>query len=200
MGCRQSKADLLTEHLDTEVLTNDEIKPSLDMSDEHFTHAQKTMLRDTWTVVHNENHGIEIFLLIFQRNPSAKSVFPFKDLEGRELLENHSFIAHAKRFMSAIDSTIRNLDSLDVVLIPILHKLGEIHGWIPRFSEEYLPVFIDAIIDVITKNIGAKCDERVREAWHHLGHFISHKLIDGYTRAQKRETSLHQHTMSNGTT
>ena len=160
-----------------------------DMSDDHFSQHQKNILRETWTIINSRDHGVEIFTLIFERKPSAKKLFPFRDLQGKDLLENPLFRAHAARFMSAISSIIENLDALDVAFIPTLNRLGAVHGWIVGFEEEYLNVFIASIIHVIIKYIGEKNSEEVEETWTHLGQFLKDKLMEGYTQSAKAKAT-----------
>ena len=95
---------------------------TMDMGDQYFSQHQKRLLRDTWKMISEDqqNHGVDIFLRIFHHKPETKKLFPFGHLPDDELLQNPVFRSHAKRFMHAVDTTIQNLDALEVALIPVL--------------------------------------------------------------------------------
>ena len=193
MGCRQSKTDLLAENEDDMKSSSPIVISSCpDLSDQYFSQHQKTVLRETWKLIDGENHGIAIFLRIFERNPTAQHHFPFRGLSVDDLLQNPAFRAHATRFMHAIGTTIKNLDALDVALIPILYRLGEVHGWISGFMDVYLPVFISSILDTLFEQLGDKVTADVREAWVHLGEFISEKLKEGYKLQEKQSKEMNK--------
>ena len=158
-----------------------------------FHKIKKKILRETWMILgkQKQKHGEDIFIRIFEKKPVTKQLFPFRDVEGEDLLRNPLFCSHAKRFMHAIEITIQNLDALDVALVPVLYRLGEKHGWIDGFKKEYLPVFTGSIQEVFAEALGTKCTKQVREAWGHLGRFIGEKMHEGYLNAQvARKKSL----------
>ena len=157
-----------------------------EMSDDHFSHKQKMLLRETWNIIREDkrNHGITILIMIFDKKPETKHLFPFRDLEGDELTCNAQFCSHAKRFMHAVEATIQHLDALEMVMVPLLHRLGEKHASIDGFKEEYFSVFVESIQDVIADALGKKCTAPVRDAWGQLGKFIAGKMHEGYKSAQ----------------
>ena len=64
-----------------------------------LSNHQKAAIRETWKVLDQNmvNNGIAIFLRIFDRSPSVKQLFPFRDSWGDELLKHPMFINHARR-------------------------------------------------------------------------------------------------------
>ena len=113
----------------------------------------------------------------------TKQLFPFRDLEGEDLIKDVMFRSQAKRFMNAIETTIHHLNALDLILAPVLHRLGEKHVKIPGFKIEYLSIFIEAMLDVFAEELGKLFTKEVRAAWKHLGRFIAGKMIEGYQDA-----------------
>ena len=95
---------------------------TMDMGDQYFSQHQKRLLRETWKIISEDqqNHGVKLFLRIFHHKPETKKLFPFGHLSDDDLLHNVVFRSHAKRFMHAVDTTIQNLDALEVALIPVL--------------------------------------------------------------------------------
>ena len=64
-----------------------------------LTENQKVDIKETWKFLESDiaNHGIAIFLRIFDQNPKVKELFPFRDSWGDELLQHPMFINHANR-------------------------------------------------------------------------------------------------------
>ena len=156
-----------------------------DMSDEHFTQQQKCLLRETWELLSEkqQQHGVAIFCNIFATQPNTKQLFPFRELEDDDLLKDSLFRSHSKRFMHAIETTVRHLDALDLILVPVLHRLGERHVKISGFKLEYLSVFIESMLTVFADELGKKFTKEVRATWRHLGKFIASKMTEGYQNA-----------------
>ncbi|KAI0237414.1 hypothetical protein LSAT2_012060 [Lamellibrachia satsuma] len=151
-------------------------------SDDFLTEHQKTLVRDTWRLLSDDlvSRGSMIFLYIFKKRPSAKELFPFRDVEGDALLRNAMFKGHGKRFMHAVETTVMNLDALDVILVPTLYQLGKRHAYITDIFIDYQAVFKDAIIDTFEQELGPACTADVRQAWTLLFDFIGSKLLEGY--------------------
>ena len=57
------------------------------------------LIKQTWMLLEDdmENIGIQVFLRIFDQNPSVKLLFPFKDVWGDALITHPMFKAHANR-------------------------------------------------------------------------------------------------------
>ena len=183
MGCTQSQEkSFLSGDCAKKPPTGLVITAHNDRSDEHFSHEQKQLLRETWQYLarDKQKHGIAIFQHIFAREPITKYLFPFRELEGEQLLSNSLFRSHAMRFMNAVECTIVHLDALDLALVPILHRLGEKHVYMPGFKQQYFSAFMGSIMDVVAEELGDKCTEKVKEAWGHLGNFVAAKMMEGY--------------------
>jgi len=151
-------------------------------NDDFLTEDQKTLVRETWSLLADDlvSRGSMIFLYIFQKRPSAKELFPFRNVEGDALLRNAMFKGHGKRFMHAVETTVRNLDALDIILVPTLYQLGKRHAYITDIFLDYQVVFKEAIIATFEQELGSACTAEVREAWALLFDFIGNKLLEGY--------------------
>ena len=181
-----------------------------EVRDDEFTRQEKQLLRETWSVLSpdKQKHGIAVFMQIFTREPHTKQLFPFHDLHDSELLTDPLFRSHSMRFMHAIESTIMNLDALDVAFIPVLHRLGEKHVHMRGFKQDYFFVFMGSIMDVVGHVLAERCTQQIMNAWAHLGNFIATNMVEGYGKrvalqetskalsVQYTEISHHQKTMA----
>ena len=151
MGCQVSKS---SEDVD-DVYEKAQGKAE-HFDDSYFTQRQKQIIQETWQQINCDRvaKGIQIFSKIFQKKPEAKQLFPFRHLEGDELLENSTFRSHARRFMDAIGLTVQHLDALDVSCAPSFVQLGRKHFWIADFKTSgVLDVFINSIAEVFENQL-----------------------------------------------
>ena len=188
MGCTQSQEkqfsslDSYTKQTPNGLV----ITAASDRCEDHFSQKQKELLRETWSVLqpNKQKHGIAVFVQIFTREPRTKQLFPFRDLHDSELLNDPLFCSHSMRFMHAIESTIVNLDALDVALIPILHRLGEKHVHMRGFKQDYFSAFMGSIMEVVEQVLGKdRYTQEVMSAWAQLGNFVAAKMMEGYQNA-----------------
>ena len=73
--------------------TSSAASSSQDTGDQYFSHQQKTLLRETWSIVgeNQQLHGIAIFVHIFSKEPETKQLFPtFSDARAFGVL-NRTF-------------------------------------------------------------------------------------------------------------
>ena len=204
MGCSQSQ-DQQFSSLDVYTKTTPNglvITAASGRCEDHFSQTQKELLRETWRVLapDKQKHGIAVFVQIFKREPRTKQLFPFRDLHDSELLTDPLFRSHAMRFMHAIESTIVNLDALDVALIPVLHRLGEKHVHMRGFKQDYFSAFMGSIMEVVEQVLGKdRYTQEVMSAWAQLGNFVAAKMMEGYQNAlkDKADTSVDS-TVQNG--
>ena len=148
------------------------------LSDDYFTASQKQCLRETWSLLgpDKQSYGADIFKRIFTLEPKIKNLFPFKDLHGENLLNDSLFTSHAKRFMQAIESIIVNLDVLEVIVIPVLGRLGAKHACFVGFKEEYMAVFTQATVDVFTRMANKSNRNQAQEAWTQVGYVLARQF------------------------
>ena len=151
------------------------------------------LLRRTWPSLTDDPIGLggKIFLHIFKERPTTKELFPFRKETGEDLLRHPQFKGHSKRFIHAVQTTIQNLDALEVVVIPTLVALGRKHVDITDHFEDYQAVFCGAIVAVFAEALGRAATKDVLEAWTIFVGFIANKLLEGYAeekveRAAKR--------------
>ena len=128
-----------------------------------FSDDEKTLIRQTWSQLQQQqqqpvtsdegrtavNRGVRVFMRIFELEPEAQSVFAELRHAGRqsELVASAVFRSHAKRFMTAVDMTVRSLDALDVIVAPTLVRLGRRHVAFAGFQPRYMAVFERAMDD-----------------------------------------------------
>ena len=157
----------------------------------YFTEEQKRLIRESWTVMkpEEEDIGKMLFLELFERQPRIKQLFNFRDLEGDQLVSHVMFRVHSMRFMRAIDSTVKQMDALDVSVGNMLYHLGQKHQWIDDFLEaDYLPAFLDAVSKVFREHLQRTCQssgmemdvEAALAAWGEVFDFIVSRMKDGY--------------------
>ena len=151
-------------------------------NDDFLTERQKTLVRQTWSLLADDlvTRGSMIFLYIFKKRPSTKELFPFRDVEGDALLRNPMFKGHGKRFMHAVETTVKNIDALDIIIVPTLYQLGKRHAYITDYFVDYQTVFREAILATFEEEMGSACTAEVRQAWTLLFEFIATKLLEGY--------------------
>lgn len=125
---------------------------------EYFNSRQKTVIRETWrtwfagtdTVI----YGLDVFREIFAIRPDIRSLFPFRDVEDSQLDQHSLFRSHALRFIRAVESTISQLDALDIIAVPNLARVGEAHTMKHGFTPAYLAVFRTAMHRVWRRHLG----------------------------------------------
>ena len=178
MGCSESTE--IPE--DAYVKTNSNPPESGCFTDEYFNQEQKRLVKESWILLDNNyvEKGMDIFLRIFKKRPDAKQLFPFRDLEGDELLKDTRFRGHSKRFMSAVGSTVVHLDALDVSCVPTLVQLGRRHAMLTNFLNSYMDTFVEAIEEVFENELGPAQTPEVRDAWAAVFRFITSKIEEGY--------------------
>ena len=187
MGCTQAKSVLEKDGVYTKTIpeSNGNLTHSGNTGDDTFSEGHKDILRMTWKTIsmNRQEKGISIFVQIFSECPDAKKFFIFNDLSGDDLLQNPIFRSHSLRFINVVDTTIQNLDALDVAIIPVLHQLGKLHGWMSGFLHEYLPIFMNSILHVFQQELGKAWTNEVADAWGGLAAFIALKVTEGYNEA-----------------
>jgi hemoglobin-like flavoprotein len=148
---------------------------------DYFTPCHKRSLRETWSLLgpDKQTYGSEIFKRIFVLEPEIKQLFPFKDLGDEDLANNGLFCSHAIRFMHAIENIIINLDALEVIVIPMLERLGAKHAYFHGFKDEYMMVFTHAIVDVFTRVSNKPNKSPTSEAWRRVGDFLGMQFQAG---------------------
>jgi len=171
-------------------------------ADSLFTAEEKQLIRKTWSQLqqqpivnnvtgmvdgnHNVNRGVRVFLRIFQLEPEAQSVFSeFQHVaQLSELVANPLFRSHAKRFMTAVDMTVRSLDALDVIVAPTLVRLGRRHVQFAGFHPRYMAVFERAMDSAWRTDLGRRrYSGATRRAWRKLFRFLTSSVTDGYDEA-----------------
>ena len=150
------------------------------LSDQH-----KKIVVKNWHLLSNDltGRGSRIFLLIFQRNPLIKGLFPpLQNLEDDELVKNPIFKGHASRFMQAVGAVVDNIDDYHETLSPLLNDLGRRHVSFKGFKPGYFNEFEEAILHVFAEDLGVKFTAQAREAWKNVFQFIMWELKRGYTQ------------------
>ena len=151
-----------------------------------FTDRQKLIVRKTWKILATDltGRGTKVFMKIFELNPYVKSIFPFKNIDGEELLLDTSFKGHASRFMNAVGAVVDNLNNLEESLAPLLIGLGETHVNFEGFKPDYFNIFSEAMNLVWKEDLGKRYTMETEEAWTEVFEFIMENLKVGFIKAQ----------------
>ena len=143
------------------------------------------LVRESWKhiVPKIDQYGVDIFLRIFQVRPDVIKIFPFRHKKGDELLADLHFQMHARRFMKAIGTMVDHMESPELVLYPILIKLGEIHvSTTGEFFDSYLDIFLGSVLYVWKKNLGsAYFNTEMEQAWKEIFLIMVDKLREGHS-------------------
>lgn len=148
-----------------------------------LSRQHKVCVIKTWKILSTDltGRGKRIFLLIFQKNPRVKSLFPCGSLEGEALLQDPSFVGHATRFMQAVGIVVDNIDNYQAALAPHLNNLGRRHVYFRGFKPGYFNDFEEAILQVFADDLGRKFTPLTKEAWRLVFRFILMELKRGFT-------------------
>ncbi|VDN06843.1 unnamed protein product [Thelazia callipaeda] len=129
----------------------------MDKQISNLSDEDKFLLRETWASMNRniQKIAVNIFGMIFEECPDAKSLFPFTDISKK----NSDFIKfHSLRFMQAIESVLLAVNDIDTIG-PLLTNLGHVHGKLEErvnFKTEYWNVFRDCTLfhfkRALTKN------------------------------------------------
>lgn len=164
--------------------TNSDGRSSNVPQHEFLTPTQKARALSTWAHLCDTStptdRGMRVFLRIFEINPSAKTLFKFKDLPNEDLHRNSLFKGHATRFMKSVEFTMQNLDALDVIVNPTLISIGHKHVHINGFHPDYLETFHVALMDIWEEDLGKKFAKETREAWKQIFNLITRKVYEGF--------------------
>lgn len=154
-----------------------------------LSNQHKACVLKTWKILSNDltGRGKRIFLLIFQKNPRVKSLFPCGSLEGDALLRDPSFIGHASRFMQAVGAVVDNIDNYQAKLAPLLNNLGRRHVYFKGFKPGYFNDFEEAILQVFAEDLGTKFTPLTKEAWRLVFKFILMELKRGFTECLREK-------------
>ncbi|CAK9295097.1 unnamed protein product [Gordionus sp. m RMFG-2023] len=147
-----------------------------------FTQQECKAIRRTWGCIIRspQNIGIEVFLLIFKRNPAIKNIFPsFGEKNLEDIVKDPIFRAHSKRFIFSIRSLVENLQDLKSVTT-VMEALGKLHQKFPGFKPEYWILFKDCIMEVWKKEIGDEFTPEVQSAWDLILNLMIIKMKEGY--------------------
>jgi len=140
---------------------------------------------------HYVNRGVRVFLRIFELEPEARSVFV--DFPPSQMIASPVFRSHAKRFMTAVEMTVRSLDALDVIVAPTLVRLGRRHVAFAGFQPRYMVVFERAMDDTWRRELGRRrYSGDTRRAWCKLFRFLTTRVTEGYNEALSDRTTAAQ--------
>lgn len=178
MGCTSTKIG--PRHKSSEMCALSDGEDELQLN-AGLTSSEKRLIRSTWEclAVDKRALGTKIFLGIFELSPMLKELFPFRHAEDDSIPRHPLFIAHATRFVNAIQSTIDNLDSLHVTLLPTLVTLGRAHANIPGFNLDYMCIFTQTIVDVWRRELGSVWCIDIMLAWNKVLDIIVTGLQQG---------------------
>lgn len=151
--------------------------------------TEREAIRSTWaTMESNMSYvGKQIFLCIFDQNPKVKSLFPFRDAWGDDLIFHPQFVAHTLRFMAVVKKAVRAIDNLEEDFAPALISLGARHTKHVGFTPDLFALFRSSMLVIWERELRDKMTPETRRAWNVLLEFIVRKLQQGYYGQAKIE-------------
>ncbi|VDM42396.1 unnamed protein product [Toxocara canis] len=162
-------------------------------SDELLTAHQRILLQKSWNKSQKtglENIGAHVFLKIYHREPSVKTLFGIEDVPHAELKYNKIFQNHAMTFTRSLDFILANLNKLDIVA-NFCRQLGRRHTqYITRgFRPEYWDAFAEALTEcAIDWEGGLRCREALN-GWRTLVGFLIEEMRIGFMKAKREQMS-----------
>ncbi|RDD42678.1 Neuroglobin [Trichoplax sp. H2] len=150
--------------------------------DQHlFTYNQRRILSKTWPSISKKKveHGVILFIRLFEINPAAKSVFTVFDAneDVKELSLCPHFRGHALRLMQSIDAIIEmnfNIRSSHFLILTI----GSRHANY-EVPVEYFESVPPAFLYMLKKILGRKYNKAIEDAWLTLMKFIVNVMKKG---------------------
>lgn len=179
MGCSTSLVNLAVAHSKQTNMTKQGV----------ITNREIGIIKLSWRRVCNDmpKIGAKIFVQIFTLQPEIKQIFPFRDVTGERLKNDHHFRGHASRFMQAVGAAVDNINDLETAMAPLLYGIGKEHINYKGFDVEYFDVFPVAILHVLRQELGTKFGDEDANAWRHMLDFMISNLKEGYYAALRNK-------------
>ena len=152
---------------------------------------EKALIRNTWKVLAVDLTGIgkQVFLKIFEMQPSVKQLFPFRHVWGDSLIGHPQFQAHVVRFMLAVGQAVEHMDDLSAIGRS-LYQLGKGHTQHKGFTVGYFDAFLASMLFVWQQEL--KMSTETAEAWRKLMEFVLDRLKTGYNDQLKMEDHINR--------
>ena len=161
---------------------------------------EKTILKRQWKVLSSDikRHGTDVFLQLFKLNPEMKQLFPFRNIDDNELINNVQFRSHGIRFMQTIGAVVENIENLDMSMTEPLVTLGKQHTQFKNFNVMYFEAFYGAISAVWRNVLGVSYTPSCADAWSHVLVFIMNNLKQGHHLASLEMEAKHNYQNNTG--
>lgn len=191
MGC-SSSAEVKVVTSPALPIPNSSPKPATSV-EPLLTSAEMKILQKSWGDLSKSSDlsslGKKVFLHAFQLRPEMKSVFPFGNSWGDDLLKHPKFQAHAQSFMVVIESCVENVDCLTTPdYTQTLLTLGGSHISREGFTKENFDAFCRSIL-AVWHELLKSCDKEVEQIWCKLLEYITKTMRTGYEDALKKSTN-----------
>lgn len=160
-----------------------------------MSEEQQQLIRLTWKPLNEDltSVGKQVFLKIFEMQPSVKQMFPFRHVWGDSLIRHPQFQAHVNRFMLTVAEAVANMANINA-FGESLYVLGQGHTQHRGFSAGYFDAFLSSMMFVWQQEL--KMNSETKEAWGTLLQFIMNKLKEGYTDQLKAIIHSQKHTLT----
>ncbi|KFD52562.1 hypothetical protein M514_06596 [Trichuris suis] len=175
------------------LLTHEEEKATLDLTDEEISVLSATWKRDDFEWLYEV--GTTIYSHVFELAPELKVFFPYVveyEKAGKDWKESKGFRTQALRFVQilglAVEKAESKLPDEKSGLHKRLYKLGEYHQRfaLKGFKPAHWSGFCTAVRITMQKqsetmdSLSDKQRETVCNAWEKLSRYIVHRMEEGY--------------------
>lgn len=104
----------------------------------------------------------------------------FRNLSGKELLNDPVFRGHSMKFMEVVDLLVRNVESLETDVDMSLLSLGAKHATFKDFGTEYFTIYSNALLSVWEFTLGEEYSPEIHDSWQAVFEYIRLALTHGY--------------------
>nr|QQO51928.1 globin gb_IID [Platynereis dumerilii] len=160
-----------------------------------LTEREKHTLMRTWEHMHHHivEHGVTMFIKMFETSPQVKSVFEkFNRGENSSDLYNSDVLKiHGLSVMSAIDDIIANFDDKDVALELIINQ-GQSHAFFGFQDDMAADIFwaIEApFLHAVKETLHGQYGEKVSKIYEKTIRFILNSFVQAF-KAGKAQKAL----------
>lgn len=179
--------------------------PSYVNSNPSISPEQFQSIQESWKIIHSGDYplfkeqtlvsdpvgfwGLQFYDILFEFDPSLKSLFSNKFKQGKMLTDMVD--AALSLLPGAFDKTLEQPRlEIDPKLIPVLQDLAERHMQYQTKAEHYGPVGL-AIVKTFDRLLGEQFDDSTKAAWVELWSLICSVMIPAHVkRAQEMGVAI----------
>ena len=148
---------------------------------------QQQLVRETWRQLQERRAtlGKQVFLRIFEEDPSIKAAFNLTATWGDNLITDTAFQKQAARFGDTIDYVVDNIERLSTDVAPYLIAVGVYHADNTGFVAQHFDIMVKPFLFVWEKELGESFTPGAKHAWRTLLQHMVDKMKKGRLNATK---------------